>query len=248
MDTDTTDSESPIAPPGQSGSGSGGGILPASSSGVALLGLLLFFLPWVNISCDSSAMNKRAEARTERFREPVYTQSGLDIALGQLRENPKFKQELESKLDPLRVTSSAGPEQVTNEIKDRSGEGQPLLLLFPVGLIGALVGGGVCLHQASKLAAWLMLGGALLALGVAVSTLSGEFPVETDSAFRPSPAQSASAPDLRHISLFVVSRTPIYWAEVVISCLLPFLSLGTLWHVRSRPRPSGRLIPDQVPM
>lgn len=180
-----------------------GRILSGSYSLFAFAGIGLFFLPWVNLSCNGEALKGNAGVPGTKTgfdpNEPIATQTGYEIVSGEISRNPEFEDRM-AKLG--RGMGRGVPTRTGQEGNDRRPPAYSMLWLFPVGL--CLVAGVGMLHlleHVPRRPVLPFLGGAIALLPLLISLAAG-FPLENTYA----------ADELKRF--VVVERTAFFYAAL----------------------------------
>jgi hypothetical protein len=149
--------------------------------------LILFFLPWIELSCQfppelvKDAPKEELEQMKKEFgvdpTRPIglVTQSGLQIASGDASVSSDFEKLSEKKGGAVK---NARPFDPKREKKD--GETAPLLYLFPVAVVAGIVLGFVPWPGVARKA--VLAGCCLLALGVVGIQAAIGFPLDKEIA------------------------------------------------------------------
>jgi len=202
-------SESPEG--GARGSG-GAKAIAGGYTGLSWLVLLLFFLPWVNLSCQN--VN-------------VVSQSGFQVMLGQSTENKNFQQELQAKLtmgagrlpgglnpNPG-LGKGAGAPKDNMQMKNMQNEMSPFiaLALFPVGLFMTGLLGAIFVVRGRAGKPIIPLIGAIMATVSVVICFTAKFPIEAELAGNTPEAEMMS-------QMFQVERTGVFHISVGLTLLI----------------------------
>lgn len=208
-------SESPEggAAPSASARGSGGAkAIAGGYTGLSWLVLLLFFLPWVNLSCQN--VN-------------VLSQSGFQVMIGQSTENKNYQQELQAKLTkgagglPAGLNPNpglgkgAGAPKEDMQMKKMQDELSSFkaLALFPAGLLLTGLFGAVFLIRGRAGKPIVALIGAIMATVSVVICFTAKFPIEAGIA--------GNTPNAKMMSrMFQVERTGVFAISVGLTLLI----------------------------
>ncbi|AWM38597.1 hypothetical protein GobsT_32250 [Gemmata obscuriglobus] len=152
--------------------------------------LILFFLPWIELSCTlpPDVAKNAPPGELEKLKKDtgidpsrpirMYTQSGLQIATGDVSVSPDFEKGVER----VRGGAGAGPGPKFGPDPSNKADGQtaPLLFLFPVALLAGIVIGFVPWpHLARRL---VLVVCCLGAMGIVGAHAAIGFPLEKEIA------------------------------------------------------------------
>lgn len=201
-------------------------IICGSYTACATVGVALFFLPWLKLSCNTAELKKQGAGRNNDFpemKEPMFTQSGYDIMMGKLSDNEKFGEELKEKLGD-KLGGGANQKKKNDaqrkEIKDKKRNKYPILIVFIVGIVVTAAVGLIHAFALPLARPTLPFVGAIAAcLAIGVS-LGMEFPLERDFGKVPNDANAAAMQ-----KMFVVARTANYTITVAVTFLAAALVL-----------------------
>lgn len=201
-------------------------IISGSYSACAIVGIALFFLPWLKLSCNNEEMKKQGRGGGNdipEMKEPMFTQSGYEIVTGKLSENEKFNEEMKEKIgDKLGARGGRKKQNDAQrkEMKDKERGKYPILIIFIVGLAVTAVFGlihAIAMPSARPMFPFVGAIAACLAIGV---TLAMKFPLEKDFGAVPDDPVAAGMQ-----KMFVVERTANYTISVAVTFLAAALVL-----------------------
>lgn len=202
------------------------------------LALVMFFLPWVDVRCNPSALNQGASRLYPSESRVVFSQSGLQAAIGTGSRGAFIDAAL---TEWEKKEGTKLPTKTAREVSEPGVHWAPLLLLHVLLVIAGLVCAFIVRPRYSRLAGVGALGAAA-ALVLLVQFALG-FPVERQIA--ENVGKSAENRDQAILAaatlaaIFEVSATPWFWLAFAFTGACPVLAAAE-WVTRPKPFAENR--------